>query len=68
MVQALMGNTAFVRGLADYYAKYAFSNATTAEWIQCMAEAFPKDRQQVILALLLSPSFFSSARCLSLRL
>ncbi len=38
MVELILGKRAFVRGLADYYQKYAYSNATTAQWIDEMAK------------------------------
>lgn len=36
MIELVMGKPAFMRGLAHYYNKFAFSNATTEDWIESM--------------------------------
>ncbi len=42
MVQSILGKKPFVRALENYHRKFAFSNATTADWIACMAEQAPE--------------------------
>ncbi|TDH72256.1 uncharacterized protein CCR75_003265 [Bremia lactucae] len=38
MVELLLGHDAFHKALDDYHTKYAFKNATSMDWIQCMEE------------------------------
>ena len=38
-VELMIGVEAFNRGLHNYHTKYAFSNATTDDWVACMEEA-----------------------------
>ena len=42
MVAAIIGKVNFVRALANYYSKYAYSNATSDQWVAEMA-AFQPD-------------------------
>jgi aminopeptidase N len=41
MVQSILGKVQFVRALENYHQKFAYSNATTSDWIACMAEQAP---------------------------
>lgn len=41
MVQSILGKVKFVRALENYHQKFAYSNATTNDWIACMAEQAP---------------------------
>lgn len=42
MVQLLIGKDAFSKALDHYHTKYAFGNATTADWVAAMDEYRPK--------------------------
>jgi aminopeptidase N len=42
MIELLIGKPAFGRGLAQYYADFAYSNATTDDWIRSMERASGK--------------------------
>ena len=41
MVQSILGKKNFVRALENYHQKFAFSNAKTNDWIECMSEYAP---------------------------
>jgi aminopeptidase N len=41
MTQTLIGEANFVKALANYYRKYAFSNATSGQWVDEMAAFQP---------------------------
>ena len=41
MVQLILGKKQFVRALENYHQRFAYSNARTSDWIQCMAEQAP---------------------------
>ena len=43
MVQLILGDQNFDRALHNYHSKFAFSNAKTEDWINCMAELAPKN-------------------------
>jgi len=38
MVQLIIGKENFVKALADYHSKYSFGNATSSQWVDCMAK------------------------------
>jgi aminopeptidase N len=43
MIQLILGKKTFVRALENYHQRFAYSNATTNDWIACMAEFAPTD-------------------------
>jgi len=44
MIQLSIGKENFVRALADYHAKYSFGNATSDQWVDCMAQHNNNDK------------------------
>ena len=43
MVASIIGKENFVQALFNYHSKFAFSNATSWQWVECMAEFAPPD-------------------------
>ncbi|MBT4538839.1 DUF3458 domain-containing protein, partial [Candidatus Woesearchaeota archaeon] len=43
MIQTLMGNEEFVKGLDAYHSKYKHSNASRADWVTAMGESSGQD-------------------------
>lgn len=43
MVELILGKQNFDRALHNYHSRFAFSNAKTEDWINCMAELAPKN-------------------------
>ena len=51
MVQLMLGNRDFVRGLENYHQKFAFSNATTDDWIHEMVPIAHQSSKKHLKAL-----------------
>ncbi|DBA03875.1 TPA: hypothetical protein N0F65_004565 [Lagenidium giganteum] len=45
MMELILGEAAFHKGLDAYHTKYSYGNATTMDWIKCMEEAVPEKRR-----------------------
>ena len=43
MVQSILGEEKFVKALFEYHSKFAFSNATSWQWVECMAAYAPSN-------------------------
>lgn len=43
MLRGKIGDEAFHQGIRDYYSKYAYSNASTRDFMQCMEKASDQD-------------------------
>jgi len=43
MIASIIGKENFVQALFNYHSKFAFSNATSWQWVECMAEFAPPD-------------------------
>ncbi|GMH63904.1 hypothetical protein TL16_g03833 [Triparma laevis f. inornata] len=50
MVQAILGKEKFVQALFNYHSKFAFSNATSGQWVDCMCDFSPPDVDLKLMA------------------
>ena len=48
MIETTLTPPVFVRGLDHYHTKYAYSNATTEDWVACMEEVSGLDLQRML--------------------